>query len=401
MIQIDLNPLDTLFFRDSNSFDAGEETTADFNFPSPLTFYGAIGNAVLENTPENNRRKFIHGAYEHPKLGKYDEKLVDTPMKIKGPFLQEGGKIYFPSPENLWIESTKRPYVPHVLLPYEKEELVWDINDEILKPLKLPKKSDDKTLDLKRLDEYIPLKELTKYLSGKLNSLSILKSKAEDSFFEKEIKYGHAISKCSKTPEEHFLYTAVHLRFKDQLRKRNYIQSGFTVFVDGIKESDLPNKTISLGGERKRVSIKYGNNMIVHEQSEILYEIQREQPKILDEIQRKKRFFVYFATPAIFKNGWRLELPSEFSDAALVGAAVNKPLYISGWKSGCKNNKDISGGKPRPIRKAVRAGSVYFFEAEFWSKEKFKDFVDKYHFRASLSDEYSSAGFGIGLIGCW
>ena len=181
MIQIDLNPLDTLFFRDSRSFDAGEETTADFNFPSPLTFYGAIGNAVLENISENDRRKFIHGEYEHPKLGKYDEKLVDTPMKIKGIFLQEGGKVYFPPPENLWIEATGRPYVPHVLLPYENEELVWDINDEKLRPLKMPM-SDDEVLDLKPLDEYIPVKELIKYLTGKLNSLSTLISKSEDSF---------------------------------------------------------------------------------------------------------------------------------------------------------------------------------------------------------------------------
>ncbi|KKG14592.1 type III-B CRISPR module-associated protein Cmr3 [Methanosarcina mazei] len=389
MIQINLNPLDTLFFRDSRSFDAGEETTADFNFPSPLTFYGAIGNAVLENTPENERRKFVHGKYEHPKLGKYDEKLVDTPLKIKGLFLQEGGRIYFPSPENLWVEATKRPYVPHVLLPYENKEWLWDINDEKLRPLKMPR-SDDKILDLKPLGEYIPAEEMSKYLAGKLNFRSTLKSKSEDSFFAKETRYGHAISKCSKTPEEHFLYTAVHLRFKDQLRKRNYVQSGFTVFVEGIEELDLPNKTISLGGEKKKVSVKCENTMIIPE-----------QPEILDEIQCRKRFFIYFATPAIFKNGWRLELPSEFSDATLVGAAVNKPLHISGWKSGCKTNEDVLGGKPRPIKRAVRAGSVYFFEAEYWSKEKFKEFFDKYHFGASLSDEYPSAGFGIGLIGCW
>lgn len=400
MIQIDLNPLDTLFFRDARSFDAGEETTADFNFPSPLTFYGAIGNAVLEKTSENYRQKFVHREYEHPKLGKYDEKLVDTPLKIKGPFLQEGSRIYFPPPENIWVEATKSPYVPHVLLPYENKECMWDINDEKLRPLKMPM-LDGKTLDLKPLDEYISVKELTKYLTGKLNSRSTLKSKSEDSFFVKETRYGHAISKFSKTPEDHFLYTSVHLHFKDQLRKQNYVQSGFTVFVEGIEELDLPNKIISLGGERKKVSIKCENNMAVPEQSEILDEIQREQPKILGEIQHKKRFFVYFVTPAIFKKGWRLDLPSIFNDAALVGAAVNKPLHISGWKSGCNINKDTFGGKPRPIKKAVRAGSVYFFEAESWSKEKFKEFFDKYHFGASLSDEYPSAGFGIGLIGCW
>jgi CRISPR-associated protein Cmr3 len=126
-------------------------------------------------------------------------------------------------------------------------------------------------------------------------------------------------------------------------------------------------------------------------------DVSREMDDILKNVQNKKKFFIYFATPAIFKNGWLMELPSVFSDAVLVGPAVNKPLYISGWKA----NKDNFGGQPRPIKKAVRAGSVYFFEANSWNKEKFTELFEKYNFGASLSDEYCSAGFGISLIGCW
>lgn len=383
MIQIDLKPLDTLFFRDSRSFNAGEESTADFNFPSPLTFYGAIGNAILEDTSEVNRIKFVSGEYKHPKLGKYDEKLLNTPLKLKGPFLQKGEKTYFPPPSNLWIEVTGRPYVPHVLFPYENNQCMWDISDKKIKPLKIP---DVRGLELKPLEEYIPVEELIKYLAGKLDQFSTLSSEPENSFFTQETRYGHVISKYSKSPEDHFLYTAIHLRFKEQLRKQKLIESGFTIIAEGIEESDLHNKIITLGGERRKVTVKCKNNKLI-----------TENPEILREIQSKKKFFIYFASPAIFKNGWRMELPSEFSDAVLVGAAVNKPLYISGWKT----NKNDFGGQPRPIKKAVRAGSVYFFEANSWNNEKFTEFFEKYNFGASLSDEYCSAGFGISLIGCW
>lgn len=380
MIQINLEPLDTLFFRDSHAFTAGEETTADFNFPPPLTFFGAIGSAVIENMSVANRIKFMKGEYEHPKLGKYEDELSNTPMKIKGPFLHKEDEVYFPPPANLWVGGTGNYHVAQTLIPYEKNKWVWDINNETLRPLKIP---EIEGLEIEPLNEYISIKDLTKYLSGKLK---LLASKSEDKFFLKEIRYGNAISKSSKTPEDHYLYASTHLRFKDQLEGSNYGRTGFTVIVEGIEESDLPNKIISLGGERRKVTIKCKTSRLILEQLDVL-----------SEIQSTKRFFIYFATPAIFKKGWLIELPTEFHDAVLVGAAVNKPQYISGWK----NNKDDFGGKPRPVKKAVPSGSVYFFEANSWKNEKFKKFYDKYNFGASLSDEYQAAGFGIGLIGCW
>lgn len=380
MIQINLEPLDTLFFRGSQSFTAGEETIANFNFPSPLTFFGAIGNAVIENMSVANRIKFMKGEYEHPKLGKYEDELSNTPMRIKGPFLYHENNVYFPSPANLWVGGTGNFHAVWTLRPYEKKKWEWDVGSETLRPLKIPK---IKGLEIEPLNEFISNKDLMKYLSGKLK---LLASKSEDEFFLKEIRYGNAISKSSKTPEESYLYASAHLRFKDQLEGCNYVKNGFTIIVEGLEESDLPNKVISLGGERRKVVVKCKKTKLIFE-----------QPNVLSEIQNTKRFFVYFATPVIFKKGWLIELPLEFNDAVLVGAAVNKPQYVSGWK----NNHNDFGGKPRPIKKVVPSGSVYFFEANSWNDEKFKKFYNKYHFGDSLSDEYKTAGFGIGLIGCW
>lgn len=382
MVQMIFEPVDTLFFRDARSFTAGEDTNADFNFPSPLTFYGAIGTALLDNIPNEDRIKFMRGEYEHPKLGKFDENLADTPLKLKGPFLQKNNDTYFPPPANLWVRGHSNY---STLIPYDNHHLYkWDIQDNNLRPLNINPKETKR----KPLEKYISAKDLARYLSGQ--DIEFLSSEPEDSFFARETRYGHATSKISKIAEDTCLYSATHLRFidclVDQVRQLKYMQSGFTVIATGIEESDFPSKTISLGGEKKKVAIKFKNDGLIPE-----------QPEILDKIQKKKKFFIYFATPTIFKNGWRIELPFEFSDAFLVGAAVDKPLYISGWIT---NEGDFSG-KPRPMKKAVRAGSVYFFEAKTWDCKKFKGFYDKYNFGASLSDEYQSAGFGIGLIGCW
>ncbi|RKY69198.1 MAG: hypothetical protein DRP97_05570 [Candidatus Latescibacterota bacterium] len=188
--------------------------------------------------------------------------------------------------------------------------------------------------------------------------------------------------------KEGYLYTATHLRFKDKFEHITHIKTGFTLIAEGIDETDMPDKTIALGGERRRavVSISQKDDFIT------------KQPEVIEKIQHTKKFFIYLATPAIFRNGWYRDFSSKFDgDVKMVGAAVKKPLYISGWKIRGNSFK----GYPRPIRKAVPAGSVYFFEAESWGDEQFEEFYEKYHFKESLSDEYPSAGFGIGLIGSW
>jgi hypothetical protein len=90
-------------------------------------------------------------------------------------------------------------------------------------------------------------------------------------------------------------------------------------------------------------------------------------------------------------------LPAEFNGAEFVGAALNKPQFISGWK---RHGKGMYG-EPRLIKRLVPAGSVYFFKADKWNDVQFETVYKKYHFGESLSEEYPDAGFGICLIGVW
>jgi len=378
MIQIIIKPMDTLFFRDSRPFTAGEGTTADFNFPSPLTFFGSIGNAVLDSTDEADTKKFITAG--HSKLGKYDPELKNTLLKLKGPFLYKDGNIFLPPPANLWVAKGGTRYIPYPALPYDRD-WKWDIKNENLKPLEIKKVE----FGIKPLNKWISIEYLMKYLSGNLEFFS---ARSLKEFFIKETKYGHAISRDSQTVEKGYLYTSTHIRFKDGLKFKNYDKTGFMIAADGIEEKTLQDNIIYLGGERREAIITVndlGKEKLIPEQSEVV-----------QKIQASKRFFIYLATLAIFKNGWYFDLPSEFKGAELVGAAVNKPEFISGWKI-----KENMKGEPRSIKKAAPAGSVFFFESESWNDQKFEDLYNKYNFNESLSDDYPSAGFGIGLVGSW
>ena len=367
--------MDTLFFRDARSFTAGAGTTAEYNFPSPLTFFGAIGNALLDSLGIE-LKEFINGDNNSSVLGRYDESLQDTKIKLKGPYLHIGNEIVFPPPANIWVLDKCVPFLAN---PYFTD-WKWDIKKENLTILKPGKKYSD----MKLLHQYISIEDLSHYLLGSLKSLHLTD---EEEIFMEETRYGNAISKKSMAVIEHCLYTTTHLKFKEYPKTNKFIKTGFTLFANGIEKSDILIEAITIGGERRKAVIKiFENDKIIHD-----------QPKILEKIQFTKKFFIYFTTPSIFKNGWYIDLPGEFNDARLVGAAVNKPTYISGWKINSKNFR----GNPRPIKKATPAGSVYFFKADSWDDSKFKNFFTKYHFAESLSDEYPSAGFGIGLIGSW
>jgi len=296
MIQINIEPIDTFFFRDARSFIAGEGTTAEFTFPTPLTFFGALGTAVLSNTEGIDLKQFMDGDWEHPKLGKYYANLKDTKLKLKGPFLRKGilgkrGELFFPPPANLWITDEKRHRKSLPALPYEKEkDWVWDINQDKLMPLQIPKKNHSK---IKQLDEYISIDVLTQYLS---NNLKTINSMSTDDFYVTETRYGHSRSRDSMTVEDGYLYTAPHTRFKDDVSLTNYHNKGFALFAEGIDKTDLPDETLYLGGERRTAIIQ------VFDDDEII----QIPPGDLKNIQSLKRFLYISQHQQYSKNGIRI-----------------------------------------------------------------------------------------------
>lgn len=369
-----MEPIDTLFFRDNRPFEAGTDSFAETTMPSPLTIYGAIGSYFLKKNG-TDINKFLNGKAEDPTLGWYDEKLERTQLRVTGLFLSWGGALYVPPPAN-FLQVYGRGCHPAV--PAEHTTFKWDIDEPELRPLVLPGD------ECNPVEGYILLDEVTGRL---LKGTPLLKpsERRPADYFPTEQRFGHKTDRGKSVAEEGFLYTAMHRRFRDELQGEYYMKLKLIASITGVESEEL-EEVITLGGEGKKVKLTIKRR-----------ELNLEDTEVLSKIKEKRRFFVYLLTPAIFKGGWRrAEWLDEFRGATLVGAAVKKPLYLSGWK-----RSKASQGEPRPMKKAVPQGCVYFFEADSWDDAQFEQLYKAYNFNKSLSEEYPCAGFGISLLGVW
>ncbi len=373
-IMITLEPLDILFFRDNRPFSAGEDFYAESTLPSPLTVFGAIGNYILQKTG-TDLKKFFTSKGNDPVLGEYDNNLSKTNLRIKGPFFLINERVYFHPPANLFYINGLLKF----LTPRENIDYEWDI-ELPLKPIEIPGG------DFEPVECFISEDYVNRYLT---KNLIFIPEVGKDKLYFEERRFGHKLSRKTMAVERGFLYSVGYLRFIDKLESKKYEKSKIVVFVDGIEDTFFTDETIFIGGERKIAFLeKIDKNLSFPEE------------EIVEKAKEGRRFFLYFVTPSIFSKGFYRETwPQEFQNvgARLVGIAVNKPLYLSGWR-----RTGVSSGYPRPIRKAVPAGSVYFFECDNkFSEVGFRKLYDKYNFNGSLSEEYPCAGFGIALIGVW
>ncbi|MEW6088968.1 MAG: type III-B CRISPR module-associated protein Cmr3 [bacterium] len=373
-----IEPRDTVFFRDNRPFDAGVDTIAESIIPSPLTLFGVIGNYYLDINGISLKDFKDNG---NTKLGNYDPELKNTRLKIKGPFFEYDEKVYLSTPANIWASGAES----YVLKPRDRNNLEWDITQPDLQSLEIPRFGYG--IQPETLGGFLSLEGIRQYLS--MDEIDIYNNgKKEEDLFIKENRYGHQLNDFSQTVEEGQLYSARHIRFKDSLSNKKINKTKFMLVVDGLEGSDFTEKVTRVGGEGKLTGI------YTEEKNEKLIP---DNNRVLEKIKKGKKFLLYFITPAIFKEGWDRNWPVEFKDTKMVGACVNKPVFISGWQKSGKGMK----GNPRSLFKTVPAGSVYFFKADTWDDNSFQALYEKYNFRESLSDFYPCAGFGTALIGAW
>lgn len=149
---------------------------------------------------------------------------------------------------------------------------------------------------------------------------------------------------------------------------------------------------LSLGGDGHQVRVRPGNDPDWGRCIGVL------KTAVLEGIDSGLGLLLYLASPAPFLAGWR---PSAPKGMTLVGAAVERSITLSGW--------DVAEWKPKPIISAVPAGAVYFYRVT--DKQQAIEFVEKYHFAASLCDResngdityapYGRQGYGLALMGLW
>lgn len=353
-MQISIRAIDTLFFRDGRPFSMGEESWARGLFPPlPSVFCGLLRTAYMCSES----------------LAVQDVLRKTSGLTVKASLLSDGSQLLLPMPKDL--------------LPYkiglgpediELQALHLASNDELSSyslPLLLQSPRDGKIaknsfgfLEEEAFGGYLAGKEEVPYRHEGVTLLS------------DEPKVGIGRDKTTHIVRESMLYRVNMQRMEHRDGKRKLY---FVVDFEGL---DIPSSgLIRMGAEGKTVQ---------YQQPESSFAVPA--PAIT-----RAALKLYLATPALFEGGWRPGwLPADGSwgkwnglPVRLIAAAVDKPLAAGGF--------DLEAGTPKPMYKAVAAGSVYFLQTE--TVEAAQRLAAEIHGSCISEQEKSREGFGLCYVG--
>lgn len=403
-------PQDFLFFRDNRPFSAGEAFAgASRELPLPSVIYGAIRTFLLQQAGVNfdDYSKYttvVEGAKNYPIISVTGIPTANGSLSVKGPYLAKRNpdgslnEVFFTKPFDVIkykkskdnpdygilepdLQSQLKTNFPYgYLKPLRVRERDWieDENDESENPARYEREQED----FEQLVVFKQTPTMKNYLQG-LNpelkrSTYVLTSDIQIA----ESRIGIAIGDANVTQSGRFYSISGH---------RMHESYGLAFEIEGLDAQAealfLGQFWFHLGGERR-----FGQAQILEATQN---EIAPTAPSDLD-----KQFKLVLATPAVFKNGWlpgwldvngKGALPHTHIQVKLVSAVVGKPVIFSGY--------DMAMNQPKPIRKAVPAGSVYYFEVERNDQQEDLTLVHN----QTISDDISDcrAGFGVAFVGRW
>lgn len=355
-MEIRIEPLDTLFFRDGKPFEKSENTWADGTIiPNPTVLYGALRTAFATES------------------GISFQELADGKALDKDEFKIQG--IYYR------IENDNLLPLPLDLVKYDtsdEEEKRYEVKPLIIKKVNITSSkkgiknhflvSKENGVQVKELENgLIVTTELAKYLKGELKNT---KAYRLNDYVKNEPKIGIGRENDTKVSEEGNL-------FRVDMKRSDGFQIGVTVDVDRKYNY---GELVRLGGETKLVQLL---------SSRIPMRVIRE------DIDFSSGYFkVYFSTPTILKYGTPTALLKDLigSEPTLITSTVGKPLHIGGF--------DMAKKAAKPMYKCVPAGSVFYYKADK-DISLLNEKLNKNQGIISLSDEWSEQGFGVCYFGTW
>ncbi len=356
---ININPLDTLFFRDGRPFSMGEETWADGIFPpSPSVFYGALRTAYfaehMDKLPEANK-----------------ENDPTKNLEINRICYKKEVNYYFHVPQDLVIDKRdsflvndkREPFKVFPLKLKKFQDLVSSspTNSILISPGAIFQEVESVT------DGLLDQASLEKYLSNKDNDLKVI---SMNKHIKSEPKIGIGRKNYTHSSEEGLLYRVGMKRITD-----------ISIILE-FNSIEIPEKGIlKFGGEGKLIRYDRENDVISIKPPEI----------------KSNMFKIYLATPAFLSNGWipswieedTLEgtIPGTGGRVKLITCVIGKTFRLGGF--------DMKEKKAKPMRTIIPAGSVYYFEC---IEGAIEDIIKKIHGK-SISDFEQKQGFGICFLG--
>jgi CRISPR-associated protein Cmr3 len=259
---------------------------------------------------------------------------------------------------------------PHLPAPAD-----YVLHDNMLHALSLKENNADEILSSLELPYYlwtdrdgkvaspdgrwISVDSLRSYLSDAPKTLESVKL---SDYYEREAHVGIARSLQTRTVEKSMLYNVNMIRVKDLKFAIEVDTNGKELHESGLLRLGSHNKTARYNCESFDTNI----------------------PAQIGTV-----FKLYLATPAIFKLGWKPDIEDLYG-LELLAAAVGGYESIGGY--------DMKANMPKPMRRAAKAGSVYYYKILNDTSEQRTKIHERLHGK-SISEERSNEGFGISFIG--
>lgn len=339
-----LEALDVWMFRDGKPFNAGEGHIANTLFPpSAHTVQGALRTFILD-VLNVNLKTYINGqaaAEVYTLLGNpHDNGNLLGQIQIYGPFVAK----QYRDQEGQVTDYERYLPLPHDITASKKLDLQFGNTPlRTLKPEDSTEAIDGRKLHVLNIEAddeaiegfWVAERQFAEYLDGQ--ELTVGDCEREENLFIREYRSGNALryDKRRVRSEEGMLYSASFIRPQSDV--------GLLIWVSDAIANVLPDSgCFRMGGEGR--STRY-TKLETHP-------IELPSPLHYDWRTDKQRLKIVFLTPTYFSKGWLPELQG-FTDF-LVATALGRYMAIGGW--------DLRLNQPRPIRRYIPAGSVYYFE---------------------------------------
>lgn len=397
-MQIFIEPTDVLLFRDGRPFSAGEGHRARSVFPpTPNTMQGVIRSKVLAERC-GRYQQYRDGCLKCQEINNCTiPQEIGTPtqgsygnMQLKGALIAKYEEpyltAYFPIPadivkvkdkKNLSSDSQRIRYLSPL------QEKIPGINDL---PYSLHTLWNSEGMPIEAVQGYCKHQDLSNYLLGQYhNNFDFISS---NKLYEGESRFGIEVNNSLQAVQESKIYQTEFIRCREKI--------GLYIELEGIttlnSHLDSQINLIGIGGENRVASYT--------EIKGIDWDKFREN--LINQLKQSDGFKLYLATPTIFdsehQQGWvpkwvdlnTLSGQYQGISVQLIVAALSGYETIGGW--------DVAYNRPKPTRRSVKAGSVYYFT----TKARPEDILKVFHWQ-NLTDEKSDAqiGYGLSLVGSW
>ncbi len=367
-------PRDALIFRDGKPFTAVPgERSKSLPFPYPSTLAGAI--RTRQGTKPD---------------GEFDKNQIADLMKIsvRGPILvvlDEDNKIsnwYFPAPADALIVLEEDTPTRYALAPLDISSNRVSNVDENLKLIGAIENIKAKPISKPPL--YWTWEALRKWLLEPTPKEVVDSETLGIHGPARDTRTHVSIEPSTQTALPGALFQTSGMEFTQLKRKEQFsppLKDARRLALAVETEATFSNSVGFLGGERRIINWESSDERLPDCPQDIK-----------GKIKESGHCRLVLATPAYFEEGY-LSKDFEIKNKVKV-QAVALPRYqtISGW--------DYDVQKPKPTRRLVPAGSVYFIKFE--DKSLIENFVNKVWLHSISDDEQSQRdGFGLALLGTW